>query len=174
MNQNDPMTPTTLSPAAQLIWDAFNDVFERVGVFEDYGDALAAVLRAAADRIAEEVPPGQSVWGEGYVEGVIFFRDELLAIAAELKGDSKENERPDRLIAGDVWEFEWEVQVKGKRKPQPQKLKFKVIGYHPYQCAWQLKSLDGEHYCYLLEFAPQYEDMTYIGHLDQDELEGSL
>jgi hypothetical protein len=33
--------------------------------------------------------------------------------------------------------------------------------------------LDGEHYCYLLEFAPQYEDMTYIGHLDQDELEGS-
>jgi hypothetical protein len=98
----------------------------------------------------------------------------ILAIAAELEGDSKENERPDRLIAGDVWEFEWEVQVKGKRKPQPQKLKFKVIGYHPYQCAWQLKSLDGEHYCYLLEFAPQYEDMTYIGHLDQDELEGSL
>lgn len=44
----------------------------------------AAALRAAADRIAKGVPPGQSVWGEGYVEGVIFFRDELLAIAAEL------------------------------------------------------------------------------------------
>jgi hypothetical protein len=43
-----------LSPAAQVIWDAFNDVFERVGVFEDYGDALAAVLRAAADQVVPE------------------------------------------------------------------------------------------------------------------------
>lgn len=39
---------TKLSPAAQAVWDAFNDVSERVGVFEDYGDALAAALRAAA------------------------------------------------------------------------------------------------------------------------------
>jgi hypothetical protein len=116
----------------------------------------AAALRAAADQV---VP--------------LSARRQLLAIAAELEGDSKENERPDRLIAGDVWEFEWEVQVKGKRKPQLQKLKFKVIGYHHGQCAWQLTSLDGEYYCYLLEFAPQYEDMTYIGHLDQDESEGS-
>jgi hypothetical protein len=112
--------------------------------------------------------------GTLYETGEDEFRAFLHAVSAELEGGSKENERPDRLIAGDVWEFEWEVQVKGKRKPQPQKLKFKVIGYHPFECAWQLKSLDGEHYCYLLEFAPQYEDMTYIGHLDQDESEGSL
>lgn len=39
---------TKLTPATQAVWDAFNDVSERVGVFEDYGDALAAALRAAA------------------------------------------------------------------------------------------------------------------------------
>jgi hypothetical protein len=132
-------------------------------------DIAAAALRAAADQVVPPDPCGNDCCITQCEE----IRAELLAIAAELEGDSKENERPDRLIAGDVWEFELEVQVKGKRKPQPQKLKFKVIGYHHGQCAWQLASLDGEHYCYLLEFAPQYEDMTYIGHLDQDELEGS-
>ena len=42
---------TNLSPAAQVVWNAFNDVTERVGVFEDYGDALAAALRAAAEEL---------------------------------------------------------------------------------------------------------------------------
>jgi hypothetical protein len=42
---------TNLSPAAQAVWNAFNDVTERVGVFEDYGDALAAALRAAAEEL---------------------------------------------------------------------------------------------------------------------------
>jgi len=66
-----------LSPAAQAVLDAYNSRWD---------NDLAAALRAAADQVAEEVTPGQSVWGEGYVEGVIFFRDELLAIAAELEG----------------------------------------------------------------------------------------
>jgi hypothetical protein len=172
MNQNDPMTPTTLSPTAQAVLDAYNSGFDRP-VAVHHKPRIAAALRAAADQVC----PSDAIEPRNYLPLAIEndrIRRELLAIATELEGDSKENERPDRLIAGDVWEFEWEVQVKGKRKPQPQKLKFKVIGYHPYQCAWQLASLDGEHYCYLLEFAPQYEDMTYIGHLDQDELEGSL
>jgi hypothetical protein len=43
---------TDLSPAAQAVLDAFNDVTERVGVFEDYGDALAAALRAAAKQMS--------------------------------------------------------------------------------------------------------------------------
>ena len=45
------------SPATQAIWDAYNDVLERVGVFEDHGDALAAAFRALAVRIvgADEV-----------------------------------------------------------------------------------------------------------------------
>jgi hypothetical protein len=71
-----------LSPAAQAVMDAY--------VSEDRAGrlAVAAALRAVADQVAEEVPPGQSVWGEGYVEGVIFFRDELLAIAAELDNNA--------------------------------------------------------------------------------------
>jgi hypothetical protein len=75
----------------------------------------------------------------------------------------KQIARPNRLIKDDVWEFELEVKVKGKRNLQLRKLQFKVIGYHNGECAWQLMSLDGEHYTYLLEYAPQYEDMTYIG-----------
>ena len=35
-----------LSPAAQSVWDAFNE--DEAGVFVDYGDKLAAALRAAA------------------------------------------------------------------------------------------------------------------------------
>lgn len=54
------MAKPPLSPAAEAIWAAFNDVAERVGVFEDYGDALAAAFRAAAavlrDAYASEEP----------------------------------------------------------------------------------------------------------------------
>lgn len=41
-----------LSPAAQKVWSAFNDVYERTGTFEGFGDALAAGFRAFADEIA--------------------------------------------------------------------------------------------------------------------------
>jgi len=44
---------TDLSPAAQAIWEAFNEVADRPGVFEDYGDALGAALRALAQQITE-------------------------------------------------------------------------------------------------------------------------
>ncbi len=37
---------TNLSPAAQAIWEAFNK--DEAGVFVDYGDKLAAALKAAA------------------------------------------------------------------------------------------------------------------------------
>jgi hypothetical protein len=79
-------TAMTLSPAAQAVLDALH-TNNSTGPGRFWARANAgAALRAAADRIAEEVPPGQSVWGEGYVEGVIFFRNELLVIAAELEG----------------------------------------------------------------------------------------
>ena len=38
--------PPSLSPAAQAVWEAFNQ--DEAGVFVDYGDKLAAALRAAA------------------------------------------------------------------------------------------------------------------------------
>ena len=57
------------SPATQAIWDAYNDVLERVGVFEDHGDALAAAFRALAVRI----------------KGADEIREDVLSIANELE-----------------------------------------------------------------------------------------
>jgi cytochrome c556 len=68
---------TNLSPAAQAVWNAFNDVSERVGVFEDYGDALAAALRAAADQLREAYA------NEVYVDSADDWLDD---IADELEG----------------------------------------------------------------------------------------
>jgi hypothetical protein len=72
-------------------------------------------------------------------------------------------QRPDRLVVGDIWEFETEVKVKGKRKLQAVTLQWVVKGYYPGECAWQLQSLDEQYYVYLWEHAPQYEEMAYIG-----------
>lgn len=70
-----------LSPAAQVAWDAFNDVSERVGVFEDYGDALAAALRAIDEELASCVFVGPD---EGDVKRVIDVSD-LHDLIAELE-----------------------------------------------------------------------------------------
>jgi hypothetical protein len=87
------MTDKQLSPASQAVWNAFNDVSERVGVFEDYGDALAAAFRAAADQVT---PEDFDYWhgsagdyANGYENGQnernTQVRAELLAIANELE-----------------------------------------------------------------------------------------
>jgi hypothetical protein len=158
---------TNLSPAAQSVLDAFtgNDTIHGLHLMTP---RLAAALRAAAEKLGYMIYDYENNEHPSVVNVA-----DILAIADELGGVSKENERPDRLIAGDVWEFETEVMVKGKRKPQDVTLQCVVKGYHPGECAWQLQSLDGQHYVYLWEHAPQYEDMTYIGHLDKDESEGS-
>ena len=56
-----------LSPAAQAIWEAVNE--DEAGVFVDYGDKLAAALRAAALYCKRDAP-------------------QLLTIAAELEADN--------------------------------------------------------------------------------------
>ena len=58
---------TDLSPAASAIWQAFNQ--DEAGVFVDYGDKLAAALRALAVRI----------------KGADAIRQDVLDIAAELE-----------------------------------------------------------------------------------------
>ena len=63
-----------LTPAAQAIWEAFNE--DEAGVFVDYGDKLAAALRALADQV---VPANGSRKNNE-------IRAEILAIAAELEG----------------------------------------------------------------------------------------
>ena len=59
---------TDLSPAAQAIWDAWNDAYEAQGPLEDMGEPIAAALRALAVRI----------------NGADAIRQDVLAIAAEL------------------------------------------------------------------------------------------
>lgn len=143
------MKNTALSPQAQAVLDAFLAEWPDEALEQDR-ECLAAALRAVVKEL--------KCFG--------ITEKNILAIADELEGSPKENKRPDRLIAGDVWEFETEVKVKGRRKLQLMRLQFEVVGYHRGECAWQLKSLGGEHYTYLMECAPQYEDMTYIGPLD--------
>ncbi len=83
-----------LSPAAQAIWEAFNE--DEAGVFVDYGDKLAAALRAAVDQVVpeqSEPPCGESEpWPQSYQlmadskwEQRQKTRTDLLAIAAELE-----------------------------------------------------------------------------------------
>jgi len=80
---------TKLSPAAQAVWDAYNDVCERVGVFEDYGDALAAALRALVQHEGESV----YTYDEDKFSVVRVVReDRILAIAAELDGANPTNQ----------------------------------------------------------------------------------
>jgi len=81
------MTNNSMSPAADAIWEAFNDVADRVGVFRCYGDALGAALRAAADEVVphEEV---QLLLRGHELERLCqrrHIRAQLLAIAAELE-----------------------------------------------------------------------------------------
>jgi hypothetical protein len=72
-----------LSPAANAAWEAFYEVAERVGVFEDYGDALAAALRALADQLKAPVDLG--LYGNSYWAGMSAAETKLRAIAAELE-----------------------------------------------------------------------------------------
>lgn len=72
-----------LSPAAEKVWNAFNDVYERTGTFEDFGDALAAALQAVAD----EVAPVEYELLDGHLqyEKCNPIREQLLTITEELE-----------------------------------------------------------------------------------------
>ena len=72
-------------------------------------------------------------------------------------------ERPDRLRVGDVWEFKMELHVNGKQKAADTLLQWEVMGWNNWEYAWELKSLDGKHTTFLMEFAPSYEEMRFIG-----------
>ncbi len=68
-----------LSPSALAVWEAFNE--DVPGVFIDYGDCLAAALRAAADQI-------ENLYCDGDVEdspGIVFALRQLMLIANELE-----------------------------------------------------------------------------------------
>ena len=72
-----------LSPEANAVWEAFNQ--DEAGVFVDYGDKLAAALRALVGANAYEV------CGEGWYTLVID-ADYIYRVADELDGTSKTSE----------------------------------------------------------------------------------
>jgi hypothetical protein len=74
---------TDLSPAALAVWEAFNQ--DEPGVFVDYGDCLAAALRAAADQLQMDEPLGETDADAGVYAAHIAIRSHLLAIAVELE-----------------------------------------------------------------------------------------
>jgi hypothetical protein len=78
MNQNDPMTPTTLSPAAQAVLDAADSAFDQAGTTRQ---GIASALRAAADQL------GYTIFDyENNEHPSVVKVKGLLAIAAELEG----------------------------------------------------------------------------------------
>ena len=71
------MAKKPLSPAAEAVWEAFNQ--DEPGVFVDYGDCVAAAFRAAADKIAFKDELGLTAYG-----GHSRAKQQLLDIADEL------------------------------------------------------------------------------------------
>ena len=65
-----------LSPAAQAVWEAFNE--DEAGVFVDDGMKLAAALRAVADQVVSQALCV-------YNPESIAIRSQLLVIANELE-----------------------------------------------------------------------------------------
>jgi hypothetical protein len=72
-----------LSREALSIWNAFNDVSERVGVFEDYGDALAAALRAINEHVVMPLPRHEYDYDE--LEAFSGIHQEIERLAKELE-----------------------------------------------------------------------------------------
>ena len=79
--------PTLLSPAAQAVWDAWNDAYEAQGPLESMDQPLGAALRAAVEQAVPE-PPDCGTPATDYVRGLEdrqhMVRFRLLSIADEL------------------------------------------------------------------------------------------
>jgi hypothetical protein len=90
-------TPTPpLSPAAQAVWDAWNDAYEAQGPLEDMGHPLAAALIAAADQVVpeeQEPVPNEDSAVEMQIWSAVAqrqrTRSQNLAIANELRQEGR-------------------------------------------------------------------------------------
>jgi hypothetical protein len=80
----------SLSPSAQAVLDAFLDAFfDGVSYLEDVSPRnVAAALRAAADQVVPQTNElrSQHPYDYGQYDARDNIRDQLLAIAAELRG----------------------------------------------------------------------------------------
>ena len=90
---------TDLSPAQKTL-AAFNDRYELCGFFDDdcVEQCLAAALEAVADQVVPQPPmlvEGGRTYEEAWTATVHdAIRRQLLAIAAELRGDTTPTETP--------------------------------------------------------------------------------
>jgi hypothetical protein len=75
------MNDLEMSPGATAIWEAYNLIMNRGGVFASRGNALATVLRTVADLVAPENMPECSDCCLTMVEDI---RADLLTLATEL------------------------------------------------------------------------------------------
>ena len=80
---------TDLSPAAQAVMTAWGDVIR----VDNYGGRvevpIAAALQAAADQVISSLPPpceDFDEYAQGFRAAHVKYRNEFLAIAAELEG----------------------------------------------------------------------------------------
>jgi hypothetical protein len=122
------------------------------------------ITHQALQRIVQDLDSWCDTWSPGaYTDPTISLRTIANRARAALVESEPSAERPNRLRVGDIWEFWTEVRVKGKKKPVEKLMQWEVIGWHEGQYAWELLSLDGEHREYLMEFAPSYEDMRFLG-----------
>jgi len=81
------MTTPSLSPAAQAVWDAWNDAYEAQGPLEDMGYPLAAALRAAADQVTpsrRNYQEASDILATTCLSGMPFVANELRLMADEL------------------------------------------------------------------------------------------
>ena len=80
---------TTLSPSAQSVMDAYWDTPSGPVTTQIHQVAVAAALRAAADRVAPDDYAsftGHIEWDQGMEARSDSIREAILAIAAELEG----------------------------------------------------------------------------------------
>ena len=75
---------SNLSPQAQTVWEAFNE--DEVGVFVDYGQKLAAALRAVADQLQMGKALGDTDADAGVFAAHQAIYGYITAIADELDG----------------------------------------------------------------------------------------
>ena len=86
---------TDLSPAAQAMLDAYHQ--EALDYIEDWGSfshkrGLAAALEAVADQAMSPTCKDFDEYAQGFLSAHVKYRSKLLAIAAELRGDTTTTE----------------------------------------------------------------------------------
>ena len=87
LSTRDSAMTTPPSPAAQAVWDAWNDAYEAQGPLEDMGQPLGAALRAAANQAHPKAHIENIAYThQNYVDGWKDALDVILGISDELEG----------------------------------------------------------------------------------------